>query len=82
MKLNKWNYSSKEYDKIEVPDEWNVKSYAQSLKEIVNCPHCGKEVEVGQSYTSLEIHTDMGFGYCVCEKCYNKERLRKYGVHS
>lgn len=80
MILNKWNYETHEYDKIEVPDSWNVKSYSQEMKEKINCPHCGKEIEVGDSYTSMEIHTEMGFGYCVCEKCYDNERRRKFGV--
>lgn len=50
------------------------------MKEIVNCPHCGKELEYGNCYTSLEIHTEMGFGYGVCEKCYEEEwnRRRQY----
>ena len=57
-----------------VPDEWNVKSYSDDMDEIVNCPHCGKEVTFGSCYTSREIHTPNGFGYAVCEKCYDMER--------
>lgn len=28
----------------------------------------------GNCYTSKEIHTPHGFGYAVCESCYNIER--------
>jgi len=27
----------------------------------------------GDGYTSKTIHNSVGFGYPVCEKCYNKE---------
>ena len=60
-----------------VPDDWNVKSYSDDMDEIVNCPHCGKEVTFGSCYTSKEIHTPHGFGYAVCEKCYDMERTRE-----
>lgn len=42
--LNRWNYETQEYDPYGVPDDWNVKSYSDDMDEIVNCPHCGKEV--------------------------------------
>ena len=47
------------------------------LKEAVNCPHCGKEIPFGGTYTSLEIHTNMGFGFGVCGDCYEKEWERR-----
>ena len=47
------------------------------MKEIVTCPHCGDLIEYGDSYTSLEFHTEMGFGYAVCESCYELELERK-----
>lgn len=75
--LNRWNYETQEYDPYGVPDDWNVKSYSDDMDEIVNCPHCGKEVTYGSCYTSREIHTPNGFGYAVCEKCYDVERTRE-----
>lgn len=72
--LNRWAYKKQEYYHYGVPDEWNVKSYSDDMDEIVNCPHCGKEVTYGSCYTSREIHTPHGFGYAVCENCYNIER--------
>ena len=74
-------YSSKDFGlksiPYGVPDDWNVKNYSDDMDEIVNCPHCGKEVTFGSCYTSKEIHTPHGFGYAVCDKCYNMERTRE-----
>ena len=72
--LNRWNYDKRIYEPYEVPDNWNVKSFAVDMDEIVNCPHCGQKVTFGNCYTSREIHTPSGFGYAVCENCYNTER--------
>ena len=47
------------------------------LEEIVNCAQCGKELKYGDCYTSLEIHTDMGMGFAVCEDCYEEEWQRR-----
>ena len=68
------------YDKVEIPDCYNCKTYSNNMKELVHCPHCGDEIEIGDSYTSLEYHTGMGFGYAVCEPCYELEweRRKKY----
>lgn len=79
MKLRKWNYETHEYDPYEIPDEWNV-PLTTYLDEIVNCPHCGKELKYGETYTSKEIHNNVGFGYGVCSECYEEEweRRRKY----
>ena len=80
MELRKWNYKTHEYDPIEVPDEWNIPLYTDDMEEIVNCPHCGKELPYGETYTSKEIHNWVGFGYGVCEECYEEEwkRRKKY----
>lgn len=73
MLLRKWNYQKHEYEPYEIPNEWNVKIYSENMYEKVNCPHCGKEVPFGDTYTSHEIHTEIGLGYPVCEECYEKE---------
>lgn len=80
MEIRKWNYKTHEYDSIEVPDEWNVSLYTENMDEIVNCPHCGKELRYGETYTSKEIHNWIGLGYGVCEECYEEEwkRRKKY----
>lgn len=77
MLLNKWNYQTHKYDKVEIPDCYNCKTYSNNMKELVHCPHCGDEIEIGDSYTSLEYHTEMGFGYAVCEACYELEWKRR-----
>jgi len=80
MLLNKWNYQKREYEPYEVPDDWNVKTYSNDMDEIVNCPHCGKPLPFGDSYTSREIHTKFGMGFAVCSECYEQEweRDRQY----
>ena len=70
MLLKKWNWKTREYDPYEISDDWNVKTYSNDMDEIVNCPHCGRKVEFGDTYTSREIHTEHGFGYSVCGDCY------------
>lgn len=73
LKIKKWNYETHKYDDYEVPDEWNCKTFSFDMDEIINCPHCGKKIKIGDSYTSLELHNDFGFGYAVCDECYKKE---------
>lgn len=78
MILRKWNYDTHKYDDYEIPKDWNVKTYSDDMDEIVNCPHCGKQIKFGDGYTSMEIHTSVGFGYCVCHECYyDKEWVRR-----
>lgn len=77
MILDKWDYDAGRYLPMEVPDEWNVTISSYDLDEVINCPQCGCELTVGESYTSLEIHTPFfGFGYFVCEKCHKAEVQR------
>lgn len=78
MQLRKWDYAAHEYKTFEVPDEWNVTLWSPSMLTMVNCPHCGRKLAYGDSYTSLEIHNEFGLGYAVCEDCYKKELERKY----
>lgn len=77
MILQKWNCKKHKYEDYEIPDEWNVKTYGNGMEEIINCCQCGKKLKFGDSYTSLEVHTEMGFGYSVCEDCYEKEWKRR-----
>ena len=78
MILNRWNYEEHRYNKVNLPNFWNCKIYCKDLNEIVNCPHCGNEIKFGDSYTSLEFHTEvLGMGYAVCERCYKEEWKRR-----
>ena len=71
--MRKWNFNTREYEPYSVPTDWNCKTYSVDMDEIVNCPHCGRQVTFGECYTSRQIHTKHGFGYAVCEECYEKE---------
>ena len=73
LKVQKWNFKTREYEPYEVPDNWNIKTFSLDMDEIVNCPHCGREFTFGDSYTSRQIHTTHGMGYAVCAECYSKE---------
>ena len=76
--LQKWDYVTHRYRQILVPVDWNCKTYTEDFQEVVNCQHCGKELPFGETFTSLEIQTDMGIGYGVCEECHKEElRLKK-----
>ena len=77
MILQKWNWSKHTYEDYEVPNNWVCKCYSDDMNEIVNCPHCGEQITFGESYTSMEIHTDLGFGYAVCLECYTEEWIRR-----
>lgn len=81
MILRKWNYEKHKYEPYKIPNNWSCKTYCDDMYEIVNCPHCGKEIEFGKCYTSMEIHTEHGFGYGVCEECYQKE-WEKRKIHN
>ena len=77
MILQKWNGKKHKYEDYKIPNDWNVKTYSKNMEEKINCAQCGKKIAFGDCYTSLEIHTELGFGYGVCEKCYQKEWQRK-----
>lgn len=71
--LKKWNYSRHAYEPYEIPDSWRCPMIAADMTEIVNCVSCGKEMAFGDGYNSRVIHGVLGFAYCVCESCMEKE---------
>lgn len=73
MILRRWNYLTHQYEKHIVPNDWHVTTYETDMESKVNCACCGKQITHGQSYCSLEIHTQLGFGYDVCDECYVEE---------
>ena len=77
MKLQKWDYETHSYKPLEIPDDWVCKTYSFDMDEVVNCPQCGNKFTYGSMYTSLEIHTSVGFGYGVCEQCHHQELERR-----
>lgn len=74
--LERFNRQKHKYEEYGVPVNWNVKCYAD-LEDIVNCAQCGKELKFEDCYTSLEVHTDIGIGFAVCEDCYEAEWQRR-----
>ena len=43
------------------------------MDKVIACAGCGKPVKFGESFTSLEIHTETGFGFSVCPNCHAGE---------
>lgn len=72
----KWNRKTHKYEDYELPE--NATLYTADLWSTIACASCGKPVRAADTFTSLEIHTDLGFGYMVCEDCYDKEWLNAY----
>lgn len=70
----KWDYESKSYHLCILPTGSKL---AAEDNEICDCASCGKPMIFGDGYTSLEIHTNIGLGFCVCESCYREELERR-----
>ena len=77
MILRRWNYLTHQYEPYKVPDDWYVTAYETDMETEVNCACCGKQMTHGDAYCSMEIHTQLGFGYDVCEGCYVEEKKRR-----
>lgn len=71
--LNRWNYETHSYDEVMFPDDFKFKTYSNDMEKLVHCPHCLQLVKFGECYTSMEFHTEIGFGYSVCKRCYDDE---------
>ena len=72
-KLRRWDPVKRRYEPHLVMDKWNLKVYSNDMEEVINCARCGKKIKYGDGYTSRQILTEPGFGYTVCEKCYEQE---------
>lgn len=73
MRLRRWNPEAREYRPYDVPDGWRVSCYEEDMGAMVDCAECGRRLPYGETYTSLRVHTPGGFGYGVCEECYQRE---------
>jgi transcription elongation factor Elf1 len=71
--IAKWNTEDHTYHDIDIPEDWNVKTYSSDLDEIITCPNCGHELTYGDGYCSHLYQTEHGMGYSVCEDCYANE---------
>lgn len=75
--IRKFNWKTRKYEKYDAPEGIRLALYCSDMNEIVNCAQCFKSISFGDSYTSREVHTNIGLGYAVCEECYDKEWNRE-----
>lgn len=54
-------------------DELKCSLLEDRIDKVIACAGCGKPVAFGDAYTSLEIHTETGFGFSVCPNCHIEE---------
>lgn len=71
MKAFKWNFKEQKYEDYELPENCPLTCY--DMEKIINCANCRKKIKFGECYCSKTIHNEIGFGFPVCENCYNKE---------
>lgn len=71
MKAQKYNFKTREYEPVEIPDGASMIEY--DMDNEIECADCGTHLKFGDSYTSRRIHNDVGFAYMVCPECYSKE---------
>ena len=73
----KWNSYHRKYRPYVLPeDELKCSLLEDSAEKIIACAGCGRPVKFGESFTSLEIHTELGFGFMVCHMCIDQETER------
>lgn len=80
MIIRKWNDDVREYEPVEIPDDWKIPMYSDDMDEIINCVNCGREIRFGDGYTSMRYHNRAGFGYYECAVCYEEyysKRVRR-----
>ena len=69
--LKKWNFAEHRYEDVE--NIWGIELIFEfGIKTI--CANCKKPLLSNNGYTSNQWHTEIGFGYSVCEECYETER--------
>ena len=78
MILRKWNETTRKYEPYTVPNGWHVSTYEADMSTMVNCCQCGRRLPFGETYTSMQVQTPMGFGYGVCKDCYFGMELPEY----
>lgn len=53
--------------------DWNISMIENDMDTVVNCCSCGKKLKYGDSYTSMNVQSELGFGYAECGECYFKK---------
>ena len=69
--VSRWLPKKNKYKKYRLPVGSCL--YSNDMDKVVSCASCGKEIKYGDSYTSRQIHTEIGIGFAVCSECYEKE---------
>lgn len=70
--LQKWDFEKHEYIPFLSPAGLDAVLIGNK-DTICRCAECGTEMLYGDSYTSIRIHDNYGFGYAVCRNCSRKE---------
>jgi hypothetical protein len=71
--MKKRNFKTKRYVPYSIPPDWNCPLCKKDYQMVANCTQCGVKKRFWDMYTSQTIHNESGFGYPVCEKCYDEE---------
>lgn len=77
MDMQRYDRFQHRYMPYAVPYDWNCVLTHDHWDAKINCANCGKVIAFGDSFTSQEIHNSIGFGYAVCEDCYQAESKRR-----
>jgi len=67
----RWLPKEHKYKKYRLPVGACI--YSDNMDRVVSCASCGNKIKYGDSYTSRQIHTELGIGFAVCYECYKKE---------
>lgn len=68
---------SRKYRPYVLPeDKLKCSLLEERMDKVIACAGCGKPIKFGESFTSLEIHTESGFGFMVCPMCIDQETER------
>jgi len=60
-----------------MPENLDYCLYSTDMNKKILCKGCNKVITFGEAYTSMEHFNHAGFGYGVCESCYEKEYERR-----
>lgn len=72
----RWDYETHQYKRYLMPE--NAILFSDDMEKECACAQCGKTITFGEGYTSMEVQTDYGFGYCICKECHEQELERRF----
>lgn len=76
LKLNSKDYT---LEPCAVPEE--AVQYSADPNRVFPCARCDNEVLYADSYASLFLLAENGFGYCICKGCWQKECRELHDTH-